>query len=247
MSDLSHREEKNLSLSRLHSGCTSKTQKNDTIVLASELTHRTDFHDICMESYRKWQEYCFCNHSFQTFFVPAPFAFLKDIPSRSFIACLFLYLKMPRPVQFKTSILYSIYHALFLLNPSTGPWTEWFWIGKEIFQLLSHFPVLGSFFLFSGGKEQGCWYPGQISLMEEMPLWSSLLTISAPLRRPCACMNTNVPTDLRLIDKFFHKPLGVDLPTTEFSRVKDTLQFEPTSNAAFGGDHTALHCQRYLV
>ena len=184
MSDLSHREEKNLSLSRLHSGCTSKTQKNDTIVLASELTHRTDFHDICMESYRKWQEYCFCNHSFQTFFVPAPFAFLKDIPSRSFIACLFLYLKMPRPVQFKTSILYSIYHALFLLNHSTGPWTEWFWIGKEIFQLLSHFPVLGSSY-FQGERNRGAGTRGRYLWWKKchcgLLCWLFLLLCAGPV------------------------------------------------------------------
>lgn len=60
-------------------------------------------------------------------------------------------------------------------------------------------------------------------------------------------MNTNAPSDLRLMDIFFQSPLGMDLPTTQFSHVKETLQLESISNTDFDADHTASCCQGPLA
>ena len=82
-------------------------------------------------------------------------------------------------------------------------------------------------------KVQGWWYLGQTSLPEEVPLQSSPLTLPASSQKPHVCMKTNVPSDMRLMDIFFQKPLGMDLPTTQFSCRKHVLQFELTMNTVW--------------
>ena len=81
-------------------------------------------------------------------------------------------------------------------------------------------------------KVQG--YLGQMSSPEEVPLQSSLLTLPASSQKPRVCMKTNAPSDVRFMDIFFQKPLGMDLPTTQFSCMKHVLQFELTMNTVFG-------------
>lgn len=48
-------------------------------------------------------------------------------------------------------------------------------------------------------------------------------------------MNTNTPSELRLMNVFLQRPLGMNLCATQFSCIKDGFQFEPTSTAAIGG------------
>ena len=63
------------------------------------------------------------------------------------VACLFLYLKMPRSVRFEMLNSYSVYHELFLWAPSAGPWPEGLWIRKSFFPFLSYRTLLDFLFL----------------------------------------------------------------------------------------------------
>lgn len=173
-----------------------------------------------------------------------PFSFLKDISGRFFlVASLFLYLKTPRSVHFETSISYSLYHELFLWAPSAGPWPEGLWISKNFFQLLSYCPLLDFFFL--------CCVRAQADVIGVVVPGADISGRSGSFVVFCAAYYCSFPKALSMHERkcslwpeahghIFSEAPWMDLPTIQFLYIKDVLQFEPTSNPAFGGASHSL-------
>ena len=164
-----------------------------------------------------------------------PFPSSKISPADPSVACPFWYLKMPRPFQFKLQshiqlIMLGIQRKALAWSVLRTGGSFGHFFHPVLFCVLSSCSVSET-----REKVQGWWYLGQTSLPEEVPLQSFLLTLPASSQKPRLCMKTNAPSDMRLIDIFFQKPLGMDLPTTQFSCRKHVFQFELTTNTAFDG------------
>lgn len=161
----------------------------------------------------------------------------SEIPQAApLVACLFLYLKRPRPVKFKTSTSFSVDHELFLWSPGLVLALR-VWIGRELFRPLWHHLLLVSLFCFGAqGEGRGVVAPG-IDISDRRG------DFPAPPQRPARAWTQTLPLNWGSWMYFYRGLLGwIFVPHSSHVSKMD-FSLNPLQQLLLVVHHTASQCQ----